>query len=289
MKPAPFAYEAPDTVEGALELMDRYGEAQKLLAGGQSLVPLMNMRLTQVETLIDLNRIPSLRRVTLAPDTIRIGAMTTQRQLERSDPVRQALPALAAATSYVGHPQIRSRGTIGGSIAHADPAAELPLALLVHDGAVVARSPRGERSIGADDFFVAHFTTALATDEMVTELVLPRPRAGTGWSFREVTRRHGDFALVAVAVLLALEGSRVARARIGVAGCGGRPVRIPAAEALLLGRSPDESAWSAAAERVSLDVRAGSDVHASSDHRRRAAGVLTRRALAEAASRVGTG
>jgi carbon-monoxide dehydrogenase medium subunit len=246
----------------------------------------MNMRLTRVEQLIDLNRINSLRYVRDEPDHIRIGAMTTQRTMERSDEIRLALPLVADAIGYIGHFQIRNRGTIGGSLAHADPSAELPSMLLVHDGQVEARSKRGKRTIPADEFFVSYFTTSLAPDEILTEVSFPKPGDRTGWSFHEVARRHGDFALVAVAVLLTLDGKQISNAKIAVAAAADRPLRARRAEAALAREQAGEEAFAKAGELVSEEVRPSGDVHASADYRREVAGVLTRRALAEAYGRV---
>jgi carbon-monoxide dehydrogenase medium subunit len=286
VKPAAFEYLSPDSLDSAVEMVARYGEAQKVLAGGQSLVPLMNMRLTRVEQLIDLNRLQSLRYVREEEGQIRVGAMTTQRTIERSDLVRRGLPLMADAIGYIGHFQIRNRGTIGGSLAHADPSAELPTMLLVHEGEVEAQSTRGKRTIKAEDFFVSYFTTALEPDEILTEVRFRRPALETGWSFQEVARRHGDFALAAVAVLMILEGERIVSARIAVAAAADRPLRASKAEAALVGQAVGEKAFAHAAEIVSSEVRPTGDVHASADYRRHVAGVLTRRGLAEAHRRV---
>ncbi|HXF81881.1 MAG TPA: FAD binding domain-containing protein, partial [bacterium] len=206
MKPAPFRYAAPESLDEALGLLRRFGAEGKVLAGGQSLVPLLNMRLVRPAVLIDLNRVRSLDYIVHGAGRgptreVRLGAMTRQRAAERSPLVRMELPLLAEALAYVGHPQIRNRGTVGGSVAHADPSAELPAVLAALDGRVVLRSARGARTLSAEEFFRGYLTTALAPDELLVELRLPaHPHRGT--AFLEVARRHGDFALAGVAVAM---------------------------------------------------------------------------------------
>ena len=223
MKPAPFVYIRPESTEELLDILGRVGPEAKLLAGGQSLIPMMNLRLVFPRELIDLNPLAELRYVRREEETVAIGAMTRQRALERSDRIVHDLPLLAEALPYIGHWQIRNRGTVGGSLAHADPAAELPAVALALDAEIVVRGPRGLRRIAADSFFTTYLTTTLAPDEVVTEVRVPIPSPGTGWAFREVARRYGDFALVLVAALVEVSNGRVARARLADRGVADRP------------------------------------------------------------------
>jgi len=286
MKPAPFAYVAPRTVEEVLDLLAEHGEDAKLLAGGQSLVPLLNFRLARPGLLIDLNRVPGLDGVRLDGGLLRIGAMTRQRTLERHAEVRARCPLLPEALRFVGHPPIRNRGTVGGSLAHADPAAELPALLACLDGEVVARGREGERVIPAAELFVGLMTTALTPQEVLTEVRMRLPSPPAGWAFLEVARRHGDFALVGVAALLELGATGAVRdVRLSLFGVGPTPVRARAAEGALVGAAPTPEQLQRAAALVREAVEPESDLHASAEYRRHVAGVLTRRALAQALTR----
>jgi aerobic carbon-monoxide dehydrogenase medium subunit len=270
MKPARFDYVAAASVDEALTALA--DEEAKVLAGGQSLVPLMNMRLARPSLLVDVNRIPGLDGVVVNGD-VHIGALARQADVLDS-PAATAVPVMAAALRHVGHPATRSRGTVGGSLAHADPAAELPAVLLALDGAVVARSRTGERTIGADALFTGPFTTSLRTDELLTAVVLPR-HDSRPFGFAELSRRHGDFALAGVVVLLA-------PARVVLFGLGGAPERALEAE-----RALDEGAPPAdTAELATRDLLPVDDVHADGAYRRRAAAVLVRRAVEQAGARV---
>lgn len=283
MKPAPFEYFAPTSVSDALALLGRHGDGAKLLAGGQSLVPLMSMRLARPDAVIDLNRIRDLAYIGDAEGGLRIGAMTRQEAVERSSLVAARHPLLPEALALVGHPAIRNRGTIGGSLAHADPAAELPAVILALDGRMTATGPRGERTLPASVFFVDALTTALAADEVLTEIALPAPPRSAGTCFMEVARRHGDFALVGAAVIVAPAGDGTCgHVRIALCGVGGRPIRLEGAEAMIAGRRPDGALLEAVQARVSETLEAGGDLHASADYRREVAGVLVRRTLAVA-------
>ena len=282
MKAAPFEYHAPETIQRALDAVAAFGDTQKVLAGGQSLVPLLNMRLAQVDHIIDLNRIDQLRYIHIERDHVAIGAMTTQRAFERDAAMTEALPMVVQAVSHIAHFQIRNRGTIGGSIAHADPAAELPLMLLVQGGEIQARSSRATRTISAEDMFRGFFTTSLKSDEIVTEVRFHRLPPGAGWAFHEVSRRPGDFALLAVSAVIEMEDGHVARSRIGIAGGGDRPVRAIEAETAMAGRLANPSTFAEAAERVVSAINPTSDVHAPAEYRRAAAKALTLRALGEA-------
>jgi carbon-monoxide dehydrogenase medium subunit len=289
MKPAPFAYYDPRTVGEAVALLEEHGADAKLIAGGQSLMPLLNMRLARPAAVVDLNRIDGLSYIREEDGWLAIGAMTRQRDVERSDLVRARQPLLHAATKLIAHPQIRNRGTIGGSLAHADPAAEYPAVALALGAQVTVTGPGGSRAIDAHDLFVTYLTTSLEPPEIVTEVRLPVLPTRTGWSIVELSRRHGDFALAGVAAILTLApDGACSDARIALFGVGATPVRARAAEALLRGRpsAADLFAEAAAVVRSEIDEPL-SDIHASADYRRHLVGVLTRRALAEAAARAG--
>jgi carbon-monoxide dehydrogenase medium subunit len=286
MKPAPFTYFAPHSLDEAVSLLGQYGSDAKPLAGGQSLVPLMNFRLAKPRCLVDLNRIPDLAYIRREDGTLAVGAMTRQFEAERSDLVRAAVPLLVEALKLVGHPTIRHRGTIGGSITHADPAAELPAAAAALGAELVIRSGRGSRTVPAENFFVGPFTTALAPDELLTEVRFPVPPPGTGYAFLELSRRHGDFAIVGVAALvrLAADGT-IEQASVVLCGAGPTPVRARQAEAALQGAAPTEDRFREAGELAAHEAQPGSDIHASAEYRRRVAAVLVRRALLAATER----
>jgi CO/xanthine dehydrogenase FAD-binding subunit len=283
MKPAPFAYAAPGGLAEALTLISDYGADGKVLAGGQSLVPLLAMRLARPAVLIDLNRVRQLDYIRAGAE-VRIGAMTRQRAAELSPVVRRRLPLLAEALAYIGHPQIRNRGTIGGTLAHADPAAELPAVLAALDGRVVLRSSRGTRTLGPEEFFVSYLTTALEPDELLVEVRLPA-HDHMGSAFVEVARRHGDYALVGVAAVVEVNDGRIVRTRLAFTGVGAVPVRIPELEQALAGRILDEAVLTEAGRIASARVDPEGDIHASAEYRRELAGVLTERALRLAVDR----
>jgi aerobic carbon-monoxide dehydrogenase medium subunit len=285
VKPARFEYFCPRTVDEAVDLLARYGDDGKVLAGGQSLVPLMNMRLERPAVIIDINRIDGLGDLRERNGILRFGALTRQRAAERSPVVAERCPLLRDALRLVGHAQIRNRGTLGGSIAHADPAAELTAILSALDGEVTARSARGTRTIAAADLFVTYLTTALDPRELIVEIRIPALSPGAGWSWMEIARRHGDFALAGVGVVLAIRRGTIAEARIALTGVGPTPVRAGAAERVLAGHAPSEALWTEAAEAVRAAVSPDGDIHASAEYRKHVAGVLTQRALREALSR----
>ncbi len=291
MKPAPFRYFRPATVDEALALLAEHGSEAKPLAGGQSLIPAMNFRLARPQALVDLNRIPELAYIRSQPDGggLVIGAMTRQRAVERSDAVRRAAPLVAEALPFVAHAQIRNRGTVGGSLAHADPAAELPAVMLALDARFLARSRERERAIPAGEFFRGILETALGPDELLVEVAVPRAPARSGHAFIEVARRHGDYALVGVAALVALDRrGRCEVARIALVSVGDGPVLATEAAAALTGEEPSAAAIEAAAEAAARqDIDPPSDIHASAAYRRHLAAVLTRRALARAVERAG--
>jgi CO/xanthine dehydrogenase FAD-binding subunit len=286
MKPAPFMYAAPSKLDEAIALLVAHGDTAKLLAGGQSLVPMMNFRLARPEYVIDLNRVAGLDAMTEQDGTLIVGAMTRQRSLERSDLISQRYPLLQEAVQLIGHTAIRNRGTVGGSIAHADPAAELPAVLLAYGGSVTAQGPQGRREIPATELFLTYFTTTLAPEEILTEVRFPQWPQGTGWCFLEESRRHGDFAMVGVTVLLTLDTARrCTRVAVALTGVGGVPHQVTAAADILVGHVPDEARIAAVARAASAGVEPESDIHASAAFRRHLSGVLSRRALHKAVER----
>jgi len=286
VKPARFAYHAPASVEEAVALLTRYGGDAKLLAGGQSLVPLMNFRLARPAALIDLNAIASLAYIREDDGQVRFGAMTRQRAIEFSPVVRRRLPLLAEATTLVGHLPIRTRGTIGGSLAHADPSAEYPAVLTALDGAVVARGSRGERTLRASELFQSYLTTSLGPDEMLVEVRLPAMPDGAGFAFEEFSRRHGDFAIVGIAAMVVRQGERCT-ASLVTAGAGPVPTRLRQAEEILEREGLSDAAIEAAARRAAELVEPDTDIHASAAYRRNLTRVLTGRALRRAVARLG--
>lgn len=290
MKPAPFAYHRPRSVEEALALLAEHGGEAKPLAGGQSLIPAMNFRLAQPAALIDLNGVAELSYVTDGNGSrVRIGAMTRQRAVERSAVVAARAPLLHETMPFIAHPQIRNRGTVGGSLAHADPAAELPAAMLVADARLRLRSVTDERWVPAADFFTGLLTTVLRPDELLVEIEVPALAARTGWAFHEIARRHGDYALVGVAATVTLDGEgRCREARLGFLSVGDGPVLAPHAAAVLVGEAPTPEAIAAAAHAAATeDIDPPEDIHASAAYRRQLAGVLARRALTQAVQRAG--
>jgi len=289
MKPAPFDYFSPSTVEEALALLAEHGGDAKPLAGGQSLIPAMNFRLARPAVLVDLNRIAELAYVRAAPGGVAIGAMTRQRAVEGSDDVARAAPLLAEAMPSIAHPQIRSRGTMGGSIAHADPSAELPAVMLALDAQFRAKSATGERSIPAGEFFKGMLETALAPGELLVEIAVPQHPARSGTAFLEMARRHGDYALVGVAVVVTLDPrGRCKEAKLSLLSVGDGPVLATEAGKVLAGQSPSEELLRAAGDAAATrDVDPPSDIHASAAYRRQLVAVLTRRALARAFDRAG--
>ena len=278
MKPPPFEYVAPRTLDEAVEaLADASGEA-KVLAGGQSLIPLLNFRLARPSRLVDLNRIPGLAYVDERDGGLAIGAMTRDVTVERDKRVAKTLPLLDEAIRWVGHAAIRARGTIGGNLAHADPAAELPAVAVCLDATLTVVGPRGQRTVGAQDFFQGYLTTSLEPDEILTEAWYPAAAQGSGHAWLEFARRHGDFALAGVAVTLTVERESITGARIVLTGVGGKPERAREAETLLIGGAVQERVQ-AAAEAVRSAIDPDADIHASKEYRTHLAGVLTERAI----------
>ena len=290
MKPAPFRYAAPRTVPEVLELLAEHGDEAKLLAGGQSLLPLMSFRLARPSVLIDINRVPELDGIREEDGVLHVGATTRQAALERWSAGRPAWGLLHAALGLVGHGAIRNRGTVGGSIAHADPASELPAILQCLEGSALARGPGGEREVAAGELFWGPLTTSLQPDELLVEVRLPAPPPGAGWGFEEVARRHGDFALVGAAALVARgTDGLVSESRLALFGVGDTPVRAADAEQALRGQQPTRANIDAAARLVGPALEPASDLHADAEYRRSVAQVLAARALAAAVARCRSG
>ena len=290
MKPPRFDYLLPRSLDEALGLLAQHGEEAKILAGGQSLVPLLNFRLIRPTYLVDVNEISGLDGIRVEDGRLGIGALTRQRAAEASAVVRERCPLLAEAMPHIGHVQIRNRGTVGGSLAHADPAGELPAVVAALDGELVLRSRRGERRLTPEQFFVGYLTTATEPDELLVEarVAVTPPRTGT--AFMEVSRRHGDFALVGVAAIVTVDAGGVCTAcAIALTGVGPTPVVARDAARALVGVKPTAEAYDDVGRRVASALRPDSDLHASADYRKHLGGVLTRRALARAVERVGHG
>jgi carbon-monoxide dehydrogenase medium subunit len=284
MKPAPFAYHRPETTAEAVGLLAELGDAAKALAGGQSLIPMLALRLAVFEHLVDVGRIDSLRGIERRDGALWVGAGTTEAAVEHSSEVAAAVPLLARATPFVGHVQIRNRGTIGGVLAHADPAAEYPAVALALDAELEAQSPRGTRRIPAADFFTGLWDTALAPDELLTGVAFPVWSGRCGFAVEELARRHGDFAIAGATVAVELDGDdRVRRCGIGLIGLGSTPERATAAEAAALGAAAGEVDLEAIGRLAMADLdHVPSDLHGSADYRTRVGAVLVQRALSSA-------
>jgi aerobic carbon-monoxide dehydrogenase medium subunit len=283
LKPAPFEYVAPESVEEALAALQQNNPDGKILAGGQSLLPLLNLRLTKPKLLVDLNGISGLDGIRETPEGLAIGAMTRQSKLEHSLLVRQRCPLLAEAIRYIGHVAIRHRGTIGGSLAHADPAAELPALALALDAKFAIAGRGTDRVISAEEFFLDFLTTALAPDEILRQIVFPIIRPSSGYALEEIARRHGDFAIAGVVVIVDLDDAgKIAEARVALFGLAPTPVRARQAERALVGRELDDRAMLDAAVLLEEVLEPPGDIRASSAYRKHAAAVLLSRALKRA-------
>lgn len=280
MKPAPFEYEDPRSIDETLERLAALGEDAKILAGGQSLAPMLNFRLARPAIILDINRVDELDSLHEEGGVLRAGALVRQRTLERWATTRA--PLLAAGLRSVGHAAIRHRGTVAGSIAHADPAAELPALLLCCDGYALAASRRGERLIPAHELFVGPLMTTLRPDELVVETRWLLPGSSAGWGFHEVARRHGDFALAGAAAVVGLREGTVQHARLAVFGCAPTPALVPVAQAMLMGQTPTPERIDEAARAGAESLDPTTDLHAPAEYRRRAARTLMARALADA-------
>jgi carbon-monoxide dehydrogenase medium subunit len=283
MKLPPFEYQAPGTVEEAVGFLAKYADEASVLAGGQSLIPLLALRLARPAVLIDINGLHDLAGLSASNDWLGVGAMTREYVAEESGLVADRVPLLAAALPLIGHEAIRSRGTIGGSLAHGDPAAELPAVASALDAEFVVRGPATERVIPAAEWFEGYLTTARRADELLVEVRFPTAKAGTGASFQEVARRHGDFAIVGLAVSLTLAGGAISEARLAFAGLADVPVRGPETEQLLLGQSPSAELFDAAASQAIRGLDPPADLHGSAEYRKKIAAALVRRGLRAAA------
>jgi CO/xanthine dehydrogenase FAD-binding subunit len=283
MKLPPFAYEAPATVAEAVDLLAEHGDEASVLAGGQSLIPLLALRLARPAVLIDINGVGELSGVSPEDGQVTIGAGTREYVAEESGTIAEAVPLLAAALPLIGHEAIRSRGTIGGSLAHADPAAELPAVARALDAEFVVRGPSGERVIPSAEWFEGYLTTSRRPDELLVEIRFPAAKPGTGASFHEVARRHGDFAMVGLATSLVLSGGVIGEARLAFAGVSDVPYRAAAAEDLLAGERPSAELFDEAARRATEDLSPPGDLHGSSDYRKTVAAAVVRRGLRAAA------
>ena len=285
MKPALFDYHAPTTVAAAVDLLGRFGGDARLLAGGQTLVPMMNFRLAAPAVVVDLNRVDGLDFIELHDGVVRIGAMTRQRTIEFSPLIARELPLLADVIRMVGHLPTRSRGTIGGSLANADSAAELPMVLQVLEGEVVIAGPNGRRTIKAADLFVDAMITTIADDEILIEVRLPVMSPQTCFAFEEFSRRHGDFAIAAVAAVMSVEDGRCKTVRLATAGVSATPTRLTEAEAILTGKMLDAETVALAGAAAAREIDPVSDRNASGAYRRHLAGALTARVIEKAARR----
>jgi carbon-monoxide dehydrogenase medium subunit len=291
MKPAFFEYFAPTTLDETLELLHAHGDEAKILAGGQSLMPLMNLRLARPKIIVDINRLSGLDGIALTGEGgLVIGALARHRAVEKSALVREQNPLLASAMPLIGHFQIRNRGTMGGSLAHADPAAELPaLAVLLGCEFSLARKD-GVRIVPAADFFLGYMATVIEPGELLTEIRFPSWRARAFWAIDEIARRKGDFALVGVALSAELDGgANIQDVAIVVFGVGGKPQRIESADSILKGRRVDQGVLRALGQAVAEELEPDSDIHASAVYRKEVGGVLARRALESALARSGNG
>lgn len=288
MKNPPFVYHRPESVEEALALLAEHGDDAKILAGGQSLLPTMALRLGPPEQLIDISRLPGLDAVGVADNgAVAIGALVRHADAERSDLLAERAPLVHQAMPYIGHAAIRSRGTVVGSIAHADPAAELPAVALAAGATIRATSTQGSREIDAADFFQGYLTTAMRSDELATEVVFAPWSAKAGGAVVEVARRHGDYAIVGLACRLEVEAGTITDAALAFLGVGSTPIRATAAEQTLIGASAVPTSFDEAAAVVSATLEPTADLHGSVNYRRHLAGVLTRRGLDTAHSSIG--
>ena len=285
MKPPAFEYSCPTTLAEAIAILAEGDGDAKVIAGGQSLMPLLAFRVAAPKRLVDLRKLPDLDRIDIGADGVRLGARVRWRDIEKDARLRTAHPLLVEAISHVAHYQIRNRGTVGGSVAHADPAAEMPGIAVACDAEIVATGKAGTRVIAADDFFISALTTALTPDEIIVEVRLPAWPAGRKWGFQEFSRRRGDFAMAAAAVFYDQDaGGRAVNAHVGVIGVGDRPRRLASAEAVLNGSIVDASVIAAVGRATSAAVDPDEDIHASAAYRRALVGTMVERALESASA-----
>lgn len=287
MYPVPFEYHRAASVQEAVELLARFGAEARLLAGGHSLLPLMKLRLAEPRHLVDIRRIPGLSGVRLEAGRLVVGAATPYQVLERSPLVRERLPILAEAAAQIGDPQVRNLGTIGGSLAHADPAADMPAVMLAVGAELVAAGPKGTRTLPVDGFFLKLFTTALSPGEVLTEVRIPLPPAGSGGAYAKFAHPASRYAIVGVAAAVTVGGGRISAARVAITGVGSKAARAAATEAALTGKAADAATVSAAAQRAVDGLSLRADPRMDPDYWRSLAVTFTRRALATALERAG--
>jgi aerobic carbon-monoxide dehydrogenase medium subunit len=285
MKPAPFTYNRPESVAEAIKLLSTHKDDAKILAGGQSLVPMMNFRMARPEHLIDINRLEELNFHRVEKGELIIGALARHTTLRNSDVVRKACPLMSEAYQHVAHGPIRNRGTLCGNLCHADPASEMPAVALVTDATLVLRSNRGERRVAAKDFFLGVYDTGTKPDELLTEVRIPVARKGQVWSFQEISVRKGDFAMVGVAVTLTISAGIIKAAAIAVCGVGSRATRLASVEAMLVGAAADDKTIIKAADAAAAAVNPQTDMNAEPAHRRDLVRTLVSRTLTEAIGR----
>jgi carbon-monoxide dehydrogenase medium subunit len=285
MKLPAFEYASPATLAEAVSLLASHDGDAKAIAGGQSLMPMMAFRVAQPSLLVDLRKIPGLNQIKISKDGVSLGALVRWRDIEDDARLQKAHPLLAAAIEHVAHYQVRNRGTVGGSVAHADPAAEMPGIAMACDAEIVVTGKSGTRSIKAADFFVAALTTALELDEIITEVRLPAWPQGRRWGFQEFARRRGDFAMSGIALFYDVDaGGKATNAHVGAIGVGDRPLRLGAVEAVLNGKVIDEATIEKASQAASAAVDPPDDIHASAAYRRALTGTLVERALISASA-----
>ncbi len=286
MKPPPFDYLLPQTLEETLDALDGKDEDVKLLAGGQSLLPLLSLRLARPSVLVDLNQITALSQIEIKKDHVTVGAMTREVELEHSPEIRAAVPLLAEALPLIGHVAIRTRGTLGGSLAHADPAAELPAVAIALDATFqISSKERGERTLSAKDFFQGYFTTAIESDEILTHIEFPRAKKHTGYAVTEVARRHGDFAMAGAVSVLTIAEDSITEARLALINMAETPIRAKQAELALLGSAPSTETFAEIAELATKELNPPQDLHATSPYRRTLGATCIKRSLELAATR----
>lgn len=285
MKPPPFEYLRPANLDGVLAALAQGGDGIKILAGGQSLIPMMNLRMAAPKRLVDINRIAGLDRIGLDGHRLTIGALARHADVLASPVVRQHAPLVTAAYRQLAHRPIRNRGTIGGNLMHADPASELPAVMLALDAEMVLRSRGGERSVPAEHFFLGTFETAARADELLTAIHIPLTPQSRRWGFEKMSQRQGDYALTVVAATFDLDGGACVGTHLAYAGVADHALRVPAAEAALDGRKPEDAAFEEAAAKAAQVVDPLEDIHADAAYRRDLVRALTRRALAAAARR----
>jgi CO/xanthine dehydrogenase FAD-binding subunit len=290
MKPPKFSYLRPNNLSEAIEMLDEYGDEAKIMSGGQSLIPLLNMRLSTPGYIIDIGRVEEMKGIREEEDSIVIGGMTRHIDVEKSDLIREKCPLLSEGIRWVGHHQIRTRGTIGGSIAHADPSAELPCILTALRGEIILVSKEEELTLSPEEFFLSYLLTSLEPNQLVKEIRFPKIKKGSGYAFEEVARRHGDFALVEVAVVIELdENGTIAEAKIALGGANSVPFIAESTEEFLIGKLPDESTIKEASTLSLDELDPEGDIHGSKEYRRYLSGVLLERALSKAVDRAREG